>query len=63
MGKGGGEMAGKKLSIEVSLDAKEWSFLKKLAKKDGFTPEEELTLLAKLQLREEIDLDEEREGN
>ena len=56
-------MAGKKLSIEVSLDTKEWSFLKKLAKKDGFTPEEELTLLAKLQLREEIDLDEEREGN
>jgi len=56
-------MAGKKLSIEVSLDSKEWSFLKKLAKKDGFTPEEELVLLAKLQLREEIELDEEREDN
>lgn len=59
----GGKMANKILTIGVSLDEKELNFLKKLAEKDGFNPKTELAILAKLQLREEIELDEEREGN
>ena len=56
-------MANKILTIGVSLDEKELNFLKKLAEKDGFNPKTELAILAKLQLREEIELDEEQEGN
>lgn len=51
----------KEIKVSIPMTANEWKFLKKLAEYDGITPEEELVNLAKLQLREEIELKEQED--
>ena len=49
------------IKISFSLTDDEYKFLKTLAKKDEVTTHEEMKLLARLQLREEMELEEARE--
>lgn len=46
--------------FRVAITDEEYEFLKKLAKHDGLTVKEEVQCLLSLQIREEMELEEER---
>lgn len=50
-----------KITVDITLDAKEYKALKVLAHNDHMSIEEEARILFRLQLREEMELEEAKE--